>query len=387
MELQRHIDEQIRTHFDKYRQVLILLGARQVGKTTLLKRVFPNATYLLADNEGVSRVLELYDINTYKQIIGSYKEIIIDEIHLLSDPGRAIKILYDQLEGIKLIITGSSALNIKNKSTESLAGRKIEYSLFPLTFSEYLTQNGIESKLNSRILTNLFKDDVKDTPYFFNLEEVLENVMTYGLYPETLQLSNDREYLENLANSVIFKDLLELDVIEKRKKALELLKLLAYQIGNTVSYLEISRKIELDIRTVKRYVDIFEESFIIYRLHPFSRSKRDEIGKAPKIYFYDLGLRNALINNFDKIALRSDSGAMFENFIITEVKKLISYTKSQYNMNFWRLKNKTEVDLLLSKGKEILGFEIKYHKGEASKVFKNRYPDARLRVITATNFY
>jgi predicted AAA+ superfamily ATPase len=387
MSNRRQLDETIRTHFAKYKQALVLLGARQVGKTTILKKIFPNAQYLLVDNEGTRRVLESYDINSYRQILANNKEIIIDELHLLTDPGRAVKIIYDQLEDVRLIVTGSSALHIKNKSSESMAGRKIEYFLYPLSFSEYLMQSGTESSLNTTILDNMLVGTDEQKVRLFDAKSILENVLLFGLYPQLVNLPRDTNYLAELANSAVFKDILELNLIDNKSKAQELLKLLAYQIGNLISYSEIATRIGLDQRTVQRYIDIFEQSYILYRIYPYSTNKRNEIGRTPKIYFWDLGIRNALIDNFDEISIRSDSGAMFENFIITEVKKIISYTNQNYSVNYWRQTSGSEVDLVLSNHTSIFAAEIKLTDGKVTRAFKEKYPEATTRVINSANFY
>jgi len=383
----RQLEEQLINHFSKYKQALVLLGARQVGKTTILKRVFPQALYLLVDNEGTKRVLEGYDINAYKQIIGASREIIIDELHLLSDPGRAVKIIYDQLPEIRIIVTGSSALHIKNKSSESMAGRKIEYYLYPLTFSELLVQSKIEHELNFNIFENILSSKNSEQVRLFKPQDILNDVLIYGLYPQLINLPRDQVYLKELADSSIFKDIIELNLIDNRTKAKDLLKLLAYQIGNHISYAEIGSRIGLDQRTVQRYIDIFEDSFILYRLYPYSTNKRNEIGKMPKIYFYDLGIRNALINNFDEIKLRNDSGAMFENFIITEVKKSIKYLNSNLNINYWRQTSGSEVDLILSNNSSLYACEIKFSDGKVSKAFTEKYPEAKAKVVNSVNFY
>lgn len=382
----RHLDYQLQTHFSTYKQALILLGARQVGKTTLLKRIFPQAHYLLLDNQSTKNIFESYDIDTYKQVLGKYQQIILDELHLLSNPGRAVKIIYDQLPSIQLIVTGSSSFHIKNKTSESMAGRKIDYHLYPLTFSEYLTQTKIEAQLNYNILDNIVQG-VTPQKRLFKASEISNSHLLYGLYPETLQLPQDRQYLYNLSDSVVFKDLLELNLIDNKTKAKQLLKLLAYQIGNLVNYSELANKLRIDQRTVQRYLDIFEESFITYRLYPYSNNKRGEIVKSPKIYFWDLGLRNALINNFEDYSLRADSGAMFENFIITEVKKINSYQNKPYQLHYWRTKSGSEVDLVLSKTDTLIACEIKQQKGNISQAFLNRYPHAQSHVVTRSNFY
>ncbi len=196
---------------------------------------------------------------------------------------------------------------------------------------------------------------------------------------------SDAKYLNNLVEKAIFKDIIELNLIDNRIKALELLKLLAFQIGNLISYTELSSKLGISAPTVQRYIEIFELSFLIYRIYPYSTNQRDEIGKAPKIYFWDLGLRNALINNFENMRVRGDSGALFENFVLNEVKKEIDYLDLNYKVNYWRLKSGSEVDLVLSNSKTLLGCEVKYSNGIISKAFQNRYPNAKVHLITSDN--
>ena len=382
----RHLDNSISSHFDTYRQAIILLGARQVGKTTLLKKIFPKAHYLLLDNQHTKQVLESYDINTYRQILGQHKVVILDELHLLTNPGRAVKIIYDQLPSIKLVVTGSSSFHIKNKTSESMAGRKIDYHLYPLTFSEYLVQTKVESSLNTRLLDHLIQNSPPSI-HSYSPSEIASNAMVFGLYPEIINLPQNTTYLSNLADSAIFKDILELNLIDNQTKAKQLLKLLAHQIGNLINYSELSNKLGLDQRTVKKYIEIFEQSFIVYRLYPYSTRTRNELTKTPKIYFWDLGLRNAIINNFEPITLRPDAGALFENFIITEIHKLNIYTSANYKLHYWRTKAGAEIDLVLTKNNNLYACEIKLTNGRLTPAFKSRYPDAKTKLINLNNFY
>ncbi len=387
--MQRHLDLSLKNHFKKYKQILILLGLRQVGKTTIIKKLFPKASYLLVDNEPIKKILETYDIENYQTLFKkNKKEIIIDKIHLLTNPGQAAKIIYDQIPNCKLIITGSSSFHIKNKTGESLAGRKIDYYLYPLTFSEYLQQKGIESELNFYILNKVLSNETnKELLYKFNLENILNNVLIYGLYPYTIDYDKDEKYLLNFADSLIFKDILELNLIENKKLAKDLLKALAWQIGNLINYSELAKSLKADIRTIKRYIEIFEQSFIIFRLYPYSKNKREEIFKASKIYFYDLGLRNALIEDFSDLEIRPDKGALFENFIITEILKQNSYTDKNIKLYYWRSKQGSEIDLVLDTKKALFGIEIKYRNKKINKAFLNRYPQAIVKLLTVKNFY
>lgn len=390
--MQRHLDKKVKNHFSQYSQVLILLGSRQVGKTTLVKKLFPEATYFLVDNEPIRKILDTYDIETYKTLINKdTKEVIIDEIHLLKDPGRAIKIIYDQLEDLKIIITGSSSFHIKNKTGESLAGRKIDYNIFPLTFSEFLQQKGIEEKLNSNLFKNITAIDKKnsqdDKTYLFDMENIVHNILIYGQYPYLIKNSNDQKYLLNFVDSLIFKDLLDLNLIEDKRLARNLLKLLAFQIGNIINYSELADSLEADQRVIKRYIEIFEQSFILFRLYPYSKNKRDEITKSPKIYFYDMGVRNALIGDFSDLGGRTDKGALFENFIVSEAIKQNSYLDKNYHFYYWRTKQGSEMDLVLERMGKVIAIEIKYQRKMLSKAFGNRYPEAQTKMITVNNFY
>jgi len=389
--MKRHLDAKISQHFEKYKQVLILLGSRQVGKTTLIKKIFPKTDYFLVDNEPIKKILEAYDIETYKTLINkNSKEIIIDEIHLLDNPGRAVKIIYDQLEGIKIIITGSSSFHIKNKTGESLAGRKIDYNIYPLTFSEYLVQKGIENDLNFNILEKIIDDkkyNPKDQLYKFDIKNILNSVLVYGQYPHLIKNPNDEKYLLNFVDSLIFKDILELNLIEDKKLAKDLLKLLAFQIGNLINYSELANSLKADQRTIKRYIEIFEQSFILFRLYPYSKNKRDEITKSAKIFFYDTGIRNALIGDFSDLEARADKGALFENFIISELIKQNSYLEKNYKFFYWRTKQGSEIDVVMEKTGELIGVEIKYRHKVMNKAFKNRYQEAMVKIVTADNFY
>lgn len=389
--MKRHLDSKISQHFKKYKQVLILLGSRQVGKTTMVKKIFPNGDYFLVDNEPVKKILEAYDIEAYKTLINeNSREIVIDEIHLLNNPGRAIKIIYDQLENVKIIITGSSSFHIKNKTGESLAGRKIDYNIYPLTFSEYLNQKGIEKDLNFNIFDKIIDDkkyNSKDQLYKFDIKNILNSVLIYGQYPHLIKNSNDEKYLLNFVDSLIFKDILELNLIEDKKLAKDLLKLLAFQIGNLINYSELAGNLKADQRTIKRYIEIFEQSFILFRLYPYSKNKRDEILKAAKIFFYDTGVRNALIGDFSDLESRTDKGALFENFIVSELIKQDSYSDKNYKFYYWRTKQGSEIDVILEKGSELFGVEVKYKRKAVNVAFKNRYPEAKVRLVTADNFY
>ena len=386
----RHLDQALSDHFEKYKEILVLLGARQVGKTTIIQRIFPKATYLIVDNEPIKSALERYDPTVYRQLLNAdTKWIVIDEIQKLSDPGRAAKIFFDQLPQFKLIITGSSAFNIKNKASESLAGRKIDYHLYPLSLSEYLVQNGLEDTLSFSPIEKLLKSKkIEEVIRPYDHQNILDNILVYGLYPAMQAHPRDPVYLTNLIDSVVFKDLVEMSLLENKSAALSLLKLLAYQIGSLVNYAELSSKLGIGAKTVKRYIELFEQSFIIFIIKPYSSRKRDEISKMPKVYFYDLGLRNALINNFEPISSRGDAGQCFENFIVSELWKYNYYGNFGFNFNYWRTKSGSEIDLVLNKpGSKTIAVEIKSKSQRVNQAFIARYPDSKMKVISRNNYW
>lgn len=386
----RHLDQALTNHFTKYNEVLVLLGARQVGKTTILKRIFPDASYLVADNEPVKNSLERYDPAVYRQLLDTNSGVVVlDEIHKLNDPGRAAKIFFDQLSEYKLIVTGSSAFNIKNKASESLAGRKVDYHLYPLSLSEYLVQNGLESALSFRSMEDLLKGKKAEEVFRpYDHKALLNNILVYGLYPAMQSHPRDSVYLTNLIDSVVFKDLVELSLLENKSAALSLLKLLAYQVGSQVNYAELASKLGIGAKTVKRYIELFEQSFIIFTIKPYSSRKRDEIAKMPKVFFYDMGLRNALINNFEPVENRGDAGQLFENFIVCELLKYNHYGNFGYNFNYWRTKGGSEVNLVLSKSNhDTIAVEIKSKQQRVNQAFISRYPESKMVVITKDNYW
>lgn len=388
----RHLDKSLITHIQTLKEVLILLGARQVGKTTILRRLFPHAECITVDNEHVRNILNRYDITAYHELIPPQSTLLImDEIHLLKDPGRAVKILYDQMPQVKLIVTGSSSLWIKNRTTESLAGRKIDYHLFPLSISEYLVQTGIGNDLFYPVLRYPIQGEnyPAERVYPFDADAITHVVMRYGLYPALIDHPQREQYLKNLVDSVVFRDLLDLSLLENRTAARNLLRLLAFQIGNLVNINELAGKLSIDAKTVRRYLTLFEQSFIIFTLPPYSKNGRKEIGKMAKVYFFDCGLRNALIENFQPMEARADTGALFENLVVSEVYKANLYSGSGYQLHFWRTTDGSEVDLVLAKEDILTAVEIKYSSRKihrTNQAFLHRYPEATFKTITPSNY-
>lgn len=389
MNYTRHMDMRLSEHIRSLKEAIVLLGARQVGKTTLLKKLFPSACYLSVDNETIRSVLERYDISAYRALVSTgIDTLVIDEIHVLTDPGRAAKILYDHMPGVHMIFTGSSALTIKNRTTESLAGRHMDYHVYPLSMSEYLVQKGIVPDLFFPIVRHILMSASfpVERIYPFDVVAVTHAAMQYGLYPAILAHPQKEAYLQNLVESVVFRDLLELSLIDNREAARNLLRLLAYQIGNLVNINELATKLKIDVKTVRRYITLFEQSFIVFTLPPYTRRGRKEIGKMPKIYFYDCGLRNALLHDFQPMEGRADSGALFENFVISEVMKANYYGHFGYTLHFWRTTDGSEVDLVLEKGTTLVGLEIKSSSRRTNTAFRRRYPSATFSILTPHNY-
>jgi len=368
------------------KDVLILSGARQVGKTTLIKNTFPKAIYINLERDNYLDVFNSRNVNEIKKRLlidkkGSIRTtLILDEFQKLNDPGLIAKIIHDEIPEVKLIITGSSALEIAFKSSESLSGRKRTKLLYPLTVSESLVQ---QNKISQVKITSKINFDLKNNTRY---KGELLNSMRYGLYPELLNRKHEKEqYLLEYVDSTILKDVFYLNLIRNSTHLINLLRLLAYQIGQLINISDISNRLGITRQTVENYIDILKKIFIIYSLPPFTKKRRDEIGKSEKIYFYDLGIRNALINDFSPVEYRRDFGNIFENFVISEMKKLNDYYNERYNFYFWRTKWGSEVDLILDKDNKQKAIEIKLNRGSVSKGFLNTYPKSEQYVVNLDN--
>lgn len=367
--IKRSLAHKIKENLHKGKAIIIL-GARQVGKTTLLKNLFgktKNVLWLNADNYEVQELLEKPSSNRFKSIVGSNKYIIIDEIQRIQDAGLKLKIFVDELPQIQVIATGSSSLNIASSITEPLTGRKFELFLFPLSFSEMVEHHGLLNELS-----------------------FLEHRLVYGYYPEVVTShGNEIQILNELVNSYLFKDILIWGNIKKSDKLIKLLRALAYQIGNQVSFHELGQLTGLDNETVEKYVILLEQSFVIFRLTSFSRNMRNELKKSQKIYFYDNGIRNALISNFNSVDNRNDIGLLWENFFISERKKFLHYFNIYANTYFWRTLAKQEIDYIEEINGKLYAYEIKWKNHKKIKLYKSfaeAYPDSEFNVITPENF-
>lgn len=381
----RQIVNKIKEQVAKSDKVVVLLGGRQTGKTTLLKNTFPDATYINLEKSNYIETFNSRDLQRIRSVFiqegkSGNNLLILDEVQRLDDPGLISKLIYDELKDIKLIISGSSSLEIANKASESLAGRKNLIEMYPLTFQEKLIQTEKErrvNKINNFVLTkeknnNVFKD------------EILES-MRYGMYPDLLNLEDKENYLLELTDSTILKDVFYLNLVKNTKNLQSLLKLLAYQIGQQVNITDLADRVGVARATIMEYLEILKKIYVIYTLPPFTKKRRDEVGKTEKMYFWDLGVRNAIINDFSPVEFRRDYGNIFENFVVTELLKLNKYNDLRYVFYYWRTKWGSEVDLVFQKDKEIIASEVKSRSGKVTSAFTKTYPKAIAQVLTIDN--
>ena len=364
----RIISNKIKKDFFKGK-VIIVLGARQVGKTTLLKKLGSNSKktlWLNADNFEIQTLFEVASATRLKSIIKNHKIVIIDEAQSIKDIGLKLKIIVDELKDIQVIATGSSAFDLANSLNEPLTGRKFEYQLFPFSFEEMVQHHGLLQELN-----------------------LYEHRMIYGYYPDVVTNPGDEDrILKLLADSYLFKDILIWNKIKKSDKIIKLLQALAFQIGNQVSYNNLANHIGIDSETVERYIILLEKSFIIYRLNSFSRNLRNELKKSKKIYFIDNGIRNAIIGDYKDISLRNDTGSLWENFIISERKKYLAYHNIYAKTFFWRTNAQQEIDYLEEINGQLYAYEFKWNKNSKARItktFTNAYPNAITKIISPDN--
>lgn len=350
-------------------KAILLMGPRQVGKTTLLKELFggrEDVMWLNGDELDVQVLFEGVSATRLRAMFGRKKVIIIDEAQRIPDIGLRLKLVTDQIKDVQLIATGSSAFELATKTGESLTGRKWEYKMYPFSFGEMVDEHGL-------------------------LEEkrMLPHRLIFGYYPEVvMRLGEEREILRLLSDSYLYKDVLMSDQINKPDSLVKLLQALAFQVGSQVSYNELAQLCGLDSKTVEKYVVLLEQSYVIFRLNSFSRNLRNELKTSKKIYFYDNGIRNALIANFNQIEGRADRGALWENFLISERKKFLEYNRLWGNSWFWRTKEQKEIDWVEERDGKIIGYEFKWNPDQKVKIprlFLDSYENSDFRVIHRDN--
>lgn len=337
-----------------------------MGKTTLLKSLDQKTLYLNADLDEDRLQVDSTSLTVLAKLAAGVDMIFIDEAQRLSDPGLTLKILHDNLPEVKLLATGSSSFDLSNAVVETLTGRYLDFSLFPFSLPE------------------IEKDKAK-------FSFLLPSVLNFGLYPDVFLTNSDRDKkqkLEKIVESYLFKDVLAFNRIRNSRALVDLARALAYQIGSEVNENELANRLKIDRKTVSAYLEILEKSFVIFRLYPFSRNPRREIGRNYKVYFIDLGIRNALIGDFNPVFLRADFGAMWENFLILErIKKNSNAGRTAQNY-FWRNYGGAEVDYLEIVEGKIEAFEFKSGKGRVSRgagSFRKEY-SIRVNLINKTNF-
>lgn len=358
--------------FIKPNKVLIIYGPRRVGKTTLVKHYLEKAKEKIRIDSGDSietqRMLSSQDFDLLKQYAKNYSLIFIDEAQRIANLGLNLKIMVDQIPEIRIVITGSSSLELAGQVGEPLVGRKTTLLLYPLAQLE---------------LKKLFNQ--------YELETQLQKHLVFGGYPEVIieeDLKIKQEILKDITESYLLKDILELEKVKYSKLLLDLLRLLAYQIGGEVSLSELAEKLHIDVKTVARYLDLFEKSFIIYNVRGFSRNLRKEITKKSKYYFFDNGIRNAIINNFNPLETRNDVGMLWENFLFMERMKKRSYQRIYANDFFWRTWDKEEIDLIEERDGRLFGFDFKFNSSKMKplKTWRENYPDSELSIINKDNY-
>ncbi len=351
-------------------KAITLMGARQVGKSTLLRSLLNNddsVLWLNGDDDDVRELFRNISSTRLKAIIGNKKIIVIDEAQRIQEVGLKLKLITDQISGVQVIATGSSSFELSSKINESLTGRKRELKLFPLSFSEMVEHTS-----------------------FLEEQRMIQHRMIYGYYPEVVcNPSDERTVLKELVDSYLYKDLLAIDRLQKPDTLVRLLKALSLQIGNQVSYNELSGLLGIDSKTVEKYIDVLEKSYIIFRLSSYSRNLRNELKTSRKIYFWDLGIRNAVIGNLAPIDSRTDCGSLWENFIISERMKMNEYSNSFAQSYFWRTKDQSEIDYLEEENGIIKAFEFKWNPAKANAKcpasFANAYANSAFKVITPNN--
>jgi len=365
--VKRILEGKITNKLDKGKAIIVI-GPRQVGKTTLINSILKNRPHLFLDGDDstVRNLLTNPNTEQLKSIIGEHTTVFIDEAQRIENIGLTLKIITDQFKKVQLFVSGSSAFELNNQTSEPLTGRKWEYKLYPISWQELEESFG-----------------------YVKSEQQLELRIRYGMYPDVINNPGDEiEVLKQLTNSYLYKDILSFSGIRKPQVLEKILRALALQLGNEVSYNELAQLVGVDKNTVANYIDLLEKGYVIFRLTSFSRNLRNEIKTNQKIYFYDTGVRNAIIGNFNALDSRSDIGGLWENFLITERLKKKAYEGSLANSYFWRTKQQQEIDYVEEESGKITGFEFKWSpkaKAKFPESFMESY-NASIEVIHKNNF-
>ena len=368
MKIKRYLQEKITEKFNKGKAIVVI-GPRQVGKSTLMNEILSKMENVLSvngDDFSVQQRFSLPDKEHITRLIKNYSIIFIDEAQRIPNIGLTSKIIIDQFPHVQLVLSGSSAFDLNNQINETLTGRKWEFNLFPISMAEIQNEFG-----------------------WLEADSQLENRIIFGMYPDVLNYKGEEEVvLNSMVNSYLFKDILALSGIKKPDFLQKLTQALALQIGSEVSYNELSQLLGANKETVSNYIDLLEKAFVVFRVNAFSRNMRNEIKNNRKIYFYDTGLRNALISNFNPLNMRNDKGVLWENFLISERIKLLKYQQIFSNTYFWRTSQQQEVDWIEEKGGVINAYEFKWKANERfrfPKGFVETY-NAQTKMINRDNY-
>ena len=366
--INRTIEESLKRDFFKGK-IIILVGPRQVGKTTLINHILENYSSIITfsgDDRKDRNTLAKNSFAFLDNLIGEKKVIFIDEAQKIEEIGNTLKLLVDNYgEEKQIIATGSSSLNLLSNTSEPLTGRKYVYELYPLSVGEIYSQR-----------------------HPLDIDKELESLLIYGTYPDIYKgsLKLKENHLTEIIRSYLYKDILELENVKNSSSLDTLLSALALQIGSEVSLSELSNILNLNLRTVERYIDLLEKNYVIFRLPPYYTNERKVLSKQNKIYFYDLGIRNALINNFNPLARRNDRGVLWENFLIIERMKLNAYTNRYVSNFFWRTYDGAEIDYIEKYADSLDGFEFKWSKVKNAPKSWLEYTNAKYELINMDNF-
>lgn len=371
MHIKRAIQAQIEARLFK-KKAIIVYGPRRIGKTTLaqdlLKKYPKSSQYLNCDEPDIRAALSNKTSTELKHLIGNKKFVVIDEAQRVENIGLTIKLLVDNYPKVQILATGSSSFDLSNKISEPLTGRVFEFTIYPFSITE------LKQKYSA-----------------IELQRLLPAFLRFGSYPEIINTSAIQapEIITDIAKNYLYKDILEFEKLKNPDLLLKLLQALALQVSNEVSYNELARLLEINKITVEKYIHLLEKSFIIFRLNPFSRNPRREINSMRKIYFYDLGIRNSLIKNFNELNIRPDLGALWENFCIIEKMKSNAINNRLINTYFWRNYKGNEIDYLEEYSGKLAGYEFKWGKNKIKipKEFTELNPNATLKLINKSNFF
>lgn len=369
--IERTIEKRIKERFFKGK-IIIIYGARQVGKTTLSKKILsdfgPEGRYLNCEQLSAERGLSELEAEKIKSFLGDYKLVVLDEAQNVPNIGRVLKIIVDTYPEIQIIATGSFSFDLSQKISEPLTGRAFTFILYPFSLGE-----------------------IKREKDMFFVESKLENFLRFGSYPEVFGLSEEsaKERLNEIASNYLYKDVLKFEGLKKAGIIKNMLAALALQLGQEVSYSELAATLGINRLTVQKYIDILEQSFVIFKLNAFARNKRKEISKSIKVYFYDLGIRNSLVENFNGLGIRNDTGALWENFCIVERKKMNDAIPRFINSYFWRTYDQKEIDYIEEGGGEITGYEFRWNGKKSYRPpadFVKKYK-ANIEKIDRSNYW